>query len=63
MIKSILTALAISTLALTPSLAKAEDGHILGYRGTFVNNGNGEYDAMTVYGPEGVETIGVKCTG
>ena len=63
MIKSILTALAISTVALVPSIAKAEDGSILGYRATVVDNGSGTHDAMTVYGPDGIETVGVKCTG
>ena len=63
MIKSLFTALAISTVALIPSLAKAEDGQILGYRVTVVDNGAGTHDAMTAYGPDGVETIGVKCTG
>ena len=43
--------------------AEAKDGKILGYNVTVVNNGPGTHDAMTIYGPAGIETMGVKCTG
>ena len=43
--------------------AKAEEGTINGYSVVAVDNGSNSHDAITAYGPKGVETIGVKCYG
>ncbi len=62
MVTRLVTSLAVLPILISPAPAKAEVGQINGYRANVIDSGSYDVpDSLTVWGPEGVETITVTC--
>ena len=62
MMKTVLAPLAIAA-SLFGGAAIAGEGYINGFYTIGNDNGPGAHDALTVHGPNGIESVSVKCTG